>query len=400
MSRTADYTIQGFLYQFNKALLGVLQSSETDVITIEGIIEDVEIESITGIEAIQCKYHETVDNFSYSSIYKPLLQMMQHFVKNPGNNITYVLFAHFPDLKNEEININKDVLEKALDSKDQKYSKYISDVSGNINIQAFLSKLKFVIGPSYEEIVKEVLNSFEVLGFSKDDIDTLFYPNAINTIAELSICHDVSQRKITKNKLLSDLKSIKKTAISHWTLSLKSKQILLTSRKKQLKPNLSKNARLRYFLINSQSLENFDSEIVMFISDYIDKYHFKPAHTQTPTFALHASKQQISDIRLRLYQKGVISHNGYIEDFFDENLFFRDPIISKRDGNFNREFHIRILHADEHLSILSKVKPADLYVIGESDFNELDVLDVNIESLGTTSFNEVKFMLGISDAYE
>ncbi|MDA8502227.1 hypothetical protein NNO02_07140, partial [Citrobacter sp. Awk 2] len=130
MSRTADYTIQGFLYQFNKALLGVLQSSETDIITIEGIIEDVEIESITGIEAIQCKYHETVDNFSYSSIYKPLLQMMQHFVKNPGNNITYVLFAHFPDLKNDEININKDVLEKALDSKDQKYSKYISDIKG------------------------------------------------------------------------------------------------------------------------------------------------------------------------------------------------------------------------------------------------------------------------------
>ncbi|MDA8505345.1 hypothetical protein NNO02_23250, partial [Citrobacter sp. Awk 2] len=78
----------------------------------------------------------------------------------------------------------------------------------------------------------------------------------------------------------------------------------------------------------------------------------------------------------------------------------RDPIISKRDGNLNREFHIRTLQTDEHLSILSKVKPADLFVIGESDFNELDVLDVNIESLGTKSFNEVKFMLGISDAYE
>jgi len=43
MSRAADYTIKGFLYQFNKTLIEILDSTEDCVVTIEGIVEDVEI---------------------------------------------------------------------------------------------------------------------------------------------------------------------------------------------------------------------------------------------------------------------------------------------------------------------------------------------------------------------
>lgn len=44
MSRVADSTIQGFLYQFNITLQEILRSSEDDEITVEGIIEDIDIE--------------------------------------------------------------------------------------------------------------------------------------------------------------------------------------------------------------------------------------------------------------------------------------------------------------------------------------------------------------------
>ena len=56
MPRTADYTIQGFLYQFNKTVLEVLKAQEDEVITVEGIIEDIEISSPSKLSAIQCKY--------------------------------------------------------------------------------------------------------------------------------------------------------------------------------------------------------------------------------------------------------------------------------------------------------------------------------------------------------
>ncbi len=79
MSRTADYTIKGFLYQFNKTSLSILESKDDDTITVEGIIEDIEIKSSESTTAIQCKYHEASTNFQESAVYKPLLQMIKHF---------------------------------------------------------------------------------------------------------------------------------------------------------------------------------------------------------------------------------------------------------------------------------------------------------------------------------
>lgn len=53
VSRSADYTIQGFIYQFNKTLLEVLGDTEDSEIAIEGIIEDIEVKSELQTTAIQ-----------------------------------------------------------------------------------------------------------------------------------------------------------------------------------------------------------------------------------------------------------------------------------------------------------------------------------------------------------
>ena len=96
MVRAADYTIQGFLYQFNKTALAILDAKANETITVEGIVEDIEVSSSTALTAIQCKYHEASPGFIASRIYKPLLQMLKHFSNNSAANIRYRLFAHFP----------------------------------------------------------------------------------------------------------------------------------------------------------------------------------------------------------------------------------------------------------------------------------------------------------------
>ena len=52
MSRVADSTIQGFLYQFNITLQEILKASEDDEITVEGIIEDIDIRRENNIIVI------------------------------------------------------------------------------------------------------------------------------------------------------------------------------------------------------------------------------------------------------------------------------------------------------------------------------------------------------------
>lgn len=48
MSRTADYTIQGFIYQFIITFHKLLISTDDAEITVEGIIEDIDIVTPTG----------------------------------------------------------------------------------------------------------------------------------------------------------------------------------------------------------------------------------------------------------------------------------------------------------------------------------------------------------------
>lgn len=322
MTRSADYTILGFIYQFNKTLLAILEDTEESEISIEGVIEDIEVKSVLSTKAIQCKYHETKEKFTLSSIYKPILQMMDYFHQNQGSNIEYRLFAHFP---NEEIGATKVLviteIEEIFKSKDKGLKKLIEKLQGKVNINEFCKRFVLEFGPSLDELMVVVQNALVSNGMPENDIDTLIYPNSIQMIAELSTIHDPLLRKITKDKLLKDLIKIKKTAISRWTIELKTIDKILKTRKKQLKENLSKNSRLRYFIISEGSIDNFNEVIVTFISEYLDKFHFKEVHDKTPIFCLECPKDMYYSIIHRLHKKKIKINDGLVAGNFEKVKF-------------------------------------------------------------------------------
>jgi hypothetical protein len=401
MPRTADYTIQGFLYQFNKTALEILKSQDDDTIAIEGIIEDIEVASPASLTAIQCKYHEASISFTVSTIYKPLLQMLKHFSDNLTANIRYVLFAHFPGGETSPSTVDKATLQAALSSKDKELQKHIKEVPPDVDLDSFVGRFRMEFGPGYQDITEQVSEALEANGIPRGDIETLAYPNTINMIATLSVRHDPDDRKITKKQFLSDLKAIRITAISRWTLALKTREKLLQARRKQLKVHLDKNARLRYFVIDPSSIEDYDTEIVLFITDYIDKYHFKPSHVRTPILCLCANRSEIQDIQHRLYAKGIVATDGYVGSQFEESFFFREPLFSKvSGGKVKREFTLRILSWEEHGPVLNDRKCDDLFLIGEPDRDPFDTVDVNVEPLAGATMKEIKYVMGVSNVYE
>ena len=403
MSRAADYTIEGFLYQFNKTILEILNSQDDSSINVEGIIEDVEIVTPSETTAIQCKYHGTSKDFNLSGIFEPLLQMMHHFHANPSANIRYILFAHYPSVKEDaQPKIVETQLQAALNSTNKDFQKYIATLQGKININEFLPKFAMEFGPKYDDLINDVKAALKANGIPDGEIDTLAYPNAINMIAGISVKHDPMDRKITKQKFLEDLKSIRKTAISRWTMALRTRKQLLEARRKQLKIHLDKNSRLRYFVVDSKSLEDYSTEIVLFVKDYLDKYHFKLAHINTPVLCLCTPEEDFHDIQYRLSQKGIICADGYIgAKHFDESRFFREPLYSKGSGSgIEREFRLRLLRWENHGRILNTRKGDDLFIFGEFDYTALDTVDVNVEYLAATSFKEIKYVMGISNVYE
>jgi hypothetical protein len=172
-------------------------------------------------------------------------------------------------------------------------------------------------------------------------------------------------------------------------------------RRKQLKVHLDKNTRLRYFVIDPSSIEHYDTEIVLFIADYIDKYHFKPAHVSTPILCLCANRGHVQDIQRRLFAKEIVAEDGYIGGEFQESRFFREPMSSKKPGSkIQREFALRILIWEDHSKVLNNRKCDDLFIIGEPDCDSLDTVDVTVEPLSSVTMKEIKYVMGVSDVYE
>jgi hypothetical protein len=108
-----------------------------------------------------------------------------------------------------------------------------------------------------------------------------------------------------------------------------------------------------------------------------------------------------SAIRLRLHQKGIILEDGMIGDFFDEQRFFRDPMIRKLPRHdMEREFHIRLIRYDVHPGVLNRKKGDDLFIISNQDYEDLDTLDVCMERLDVSQLKEASFIMGVSHDYE
>jgi len=271
MTREADYTIKGFIYQFNKTLEQVLSEPNGTEITVEGIIEDIDVVSAELTKAIQCKYHETKESYNLSDISKPILQMLVHYANNKDKDIQYILYAHFSGETEGEKTISKSDIEGILKSKDKSYLGYIStlkppktteiqelllktrknadeikaittyygtatDLELQIDIDEFLKseKFKFVIGKSFDNLIVDIKQLLETKSdFTNIDIEELFYPNAIQKIADKSILHNPDERKINNTNFISDLKKSKKTAITRWTKEVSTYSSLLTKRRNQ-----------------------------------------------------------------------------------------------------------------------------------------------------------------------
>lgn len=399
--RVATHAIQGFIYQFNKTLLTILESTDDAKVTIEGLIEDIDIVEPQKTTAIQCKYHEGQAAFAVSLIYKPLLQMMEHYYRNPVASINYVIFAHFPSVDvATPPQITVADISDTLNTTNKDFQTYVTALKGNVDTTKFHGRFRIEFGPSLDNIEKQIADNLKSSGFEAEDIPFVIYPNAIHFIAQLSIKSDEADRVITKSALLAWLHTIKKTTISRWTLALKTVKQILDARKKQLQPNLAKNVRRRSFLLSETAATDFTSGVVLFVSDYLDKYHYKVAHTEPPLFCLDCDTATFDDLRDRIYKKGIRFNDGYIGARFDASHFLRSPIVRATRDKSDREFLIRLARYETDPNVLNTPKCDDFFLISTKDYPLLDLKDVSEERLSTTTLQQAKYLLGVSNAYE
>ena len=435
MGREADSTIKGFMYQFNLSLNEILKSND-EAIMLEGIIEDIDKVSSSQVMAIQCKYHETVDLFNWSKVYKPILQMLKTYTETGASNIKFVLHAFFPKEEQGEKAVSVEIIEEMLKTKNKDYiCEYITfikkpkdkeiaalilkerkskedknkivdyynanEIEPSCNIEEFInSRFIFRIGKSYDELEKENKKLLESIGFAKKDIDDIVYPNAIQKIATLSMLKDSAERNITKGEMIDDLQLLKKTAISRWTKELANYKKLLEHRRKQLATILNYNYRKRCLVFDPTGIENFDDEIVVFIKDFVNIYCTKTKlHIPAILCILGYDKEKIDDLVERLYQKGIEVETGYRGNVFYAEAFNRIP--NKKVSEGWMEFKIKICSdLVDCIDAINTNKQDDIFQFAENLPDNLSTQDVNMEILDVHNFGQIEYLLKMRDELE
>jgi hypothetical protein len=327
--------------------------------------------------------------------------MMDHFHRNPNANVNYHLWAYFPGANASVTRqITSVEMVEMLNTANKDLQTYVTALKGNIDVSMFLSSFSLKFGPSLDEVENQISEKLEASGFQEADIPFVIYPNALHYIAELSMKKDALDRVSNKSTLLAWLHEIKTTTISRWTLALKTAHKLLEERKKQLQLNLSKNVRRRTFLISETAAKDFDEGVVLFIYDYISKYHCKVTHIESPLFCLDCDQSTFDLLRDRIYQKGILFNDGYIGSRFYARHFVRLPItIINRDKSV-REFWIRLIRYETDPNVLNTPKCDDFFILSTKDYPQLDLKDVNEERLSTETLQQAKFLLGVSNVYK
>lgn len=431
ISRVADSTIKGFLYQFNLTLKTLFESTDSEI-RVEGIVEDIDVIDNRGNKAIQCKYHESQEDFNLSTIYKPILQMLKTYSQNRDADILYRLYAYFPSLDQGERKITQEEIQlilnttnidyianyivyikpcaspeilsliqkkhKSLDEKKRIKDYYIQErpaVGCDIN-EFFQNKFLFEIGKSYADLEEEVKKYLIDEGLSESDVEEIFYPNAIQTIAETSMNSVDSERLINKLTLIQNLKNTKKTAITRWTKELSDYKKLLKVRLRQLSSNLNANSRKRCFIFDPCNIENFSDGIVLFIKDYVDIYSFKPRLHKPVIFCIqNYNKDDIDGMVSRLYSKGIEVETGYRGKGFFKEAFIRESEFKVNENWM--QFRMRLcFFREEVFCVLKENKPDDIFIISKKTIDNIDLRDVNVELLDVSNFDELRYLLKIT----
>lgn len=427
--RQADSTIKGYVYQFNKSICELLSANDDDIVTLEGVIEDIDIHSSTEITTIQCKYHED-SKYQISSVATPILEMLCHYCESSylGKSVSYILYAYYAENVDEvdmdsfsnflETTVDKDILCKyfhriytvsdsnmlTIANKQKKtkaekeelinyYKNKRDTLSLRVSISDFWNCFTYQKAKQFAVLQEEVVNL--LCNFTDEETaKSLYYPNAFSLIAALSAKHTEKERTITKKGLLSFLEGQKTLLINKWTLEALDKEKLLRTKKRHLSSLFSSNADVRTFVFTDSFLDENETEIISFIQEYLSKYFKKPRLQKPPIFIFgndHSNLMQSALIELYKYQRSV--NNGLVG-----NVFVEDSFINNKSCPADFVCKMSMLN-NITVNILERCQVNQVFIIGTGDVS-LQSVNYITEMLDVDNVNTVRYLVDLVKTLE
>ncbi len=427
--RQANNTIKGYLYQFNKSILEILNADEDASITLEGVIEDIDIQLSGSITTIQCKYHED-KRYQISSVAAPILEMLCHYHECSiiGKSISYVLYAYFAEnaesvsredfiayvkgTTNKDIQISyfhriyeipdEDILniankpKKSKADKEKLYS-YYDENRGSlklcVNLEKFWECFTYCQAEQFDLLRQKILDKLAEY-VSVEEAENLYYPNAFSIVANLSAKQNEIERTISKKDFLNIIFEKKTVLITKWMLAAMDTKKVLKNKKEHLLSSFAVNTEIRAFIFSGEFIAKNSNEIVPFIQSYISKYFRKPRLHKPPIFIFDNECEDImQSVILGLYKYQKTVNTGMVG-----NTFVSESFINNSDCSPNFVCKITLLK-NVDTDLLERCMVNNLYVIGNMP-HTLESQNYNVENIDVEGMNILKYLVDIDKVLE
>ena len=342
--RTANDTIKGYFYQFDLAILKLLQlEDDTHEIIVEGI-EDVDVKNATEETAIQCKYHSKTE-YNHSVIAKPIRLMLNHFkevLNGKEKKIKYLYFGHFKSGHEKfPSTITLDFLKSnLLTYKKEKveYKHYEELKLSDENLILFLETLEIDINAkSYEDQLKEIFTSLKNQNnFNCDDFEAenFYYNNALKIISNLAKENDIANRKISKKDFLTQINS-KQVLFHKWFVQYKGKKKLLSDIRSKYFSDYNSSPFERFFLVEVNQSNYLRSDLKSIIH-LISKKYSQLSKLNPDSFCSYIHIFGLSNSELIELKTEHITENFKLKDGFDFNgSSFNPKSITEKATHYN-----------------------------------------------------------------
>ncbi len=397
--RTAIDTIKGYFYQFDYAILKLLElAADTDTIVVEGI-EDVDVNTAKEETAIQCKYYAKTE-YNHSVIGRPIRLMLDHYneVKSgTKQKINYKLYGYFQSgqskltlpidstfLKDNFLTYTKNKTKRFhhthLSLTDKDLDNFISlltiDISA-LEYQIQLAKISTLLMKQFK------CNAFEAEHF--------YYNNALKVIKDIAVESNKTKRKITKSNFLTKI-NIKKILFNEWFISYKGQEKLFAELRKQYFTTLNISSFERFFLIEVPKINYVRSELkdlLFTISKKWSKFSKREPNPFCPYIYLHnISSSELIALKQELHSEGFLFIDGF--DFSGSG--FSPKSISKLINSVS-PIQLKILNNLEHIDLtiteINKTKEIYQFYITHSFVNE-DYTGIKQIKIQFTKLTDIK----------
>ena len=378
-NRTAIDTIKGYFYQFDHAIMQLLElENDNGTIVVEGI-EDVDINTATEETAIQCKYYANTA-YNHSVIAKPVRLMLDHYkgvIDGNKKEVKYKLYGHYKSaleklkqpidlnfLKEHFLTYTEDKIKyfhhTELELTDSQLNDFISLLEINIFALEFEAQLS--------KILKLLKKQFSCNDY---EAENFYYNNALKVIKEIAVEADISKRKVSKSVFLHKI-NFKAVLFNEWFIAYKGKEIFFKELKNQYFTELNINSFERFFLIEIPTTDYSRpdlKDLILTISKKWSKLSKREPDPICPYFYLHnISPEELLELKKELYLEG----HKFLDGFPFHGSEFNPKFIVQPANNDN-SIKLKILNQLKHIDLtvneISKTKVIYQFFIRDRYFD-------------------------------